>query len=210
MFFVLYSPRIRAAAHLCRLGTLVGTLASFWPLSPWDGPMKCREIIFDNSKISPLGLYPHHLTMYFFRPRSLCATMRSTAYTDGDVEVLLPLTGVFFLCCCCVAFVLLLSKPGICAVLRGCSLSPGAAIIMCIDTIFATPSSSSKTVCGCFLMIWKSLAFCSMALAVSLSVFALLVSDGLSSNTHWSKQTIVWRRFWHHTLVCTEHPDFAT
>lgn len=76
----------------------------------------------------------------------------------------------------------LLDELGICAVLGRCTLSPGAAVTLCINTVFDTPFTSSKSMCDCSLMKWKGSDICCCSFLklafVILSVVLDLSVDG--------------------------------
>lgn len=125
----------------------------------WYRVMKSLEIFCPGSSMLSFASYRYKRTMYFlFRSRPLCLITRSTAHSDGDVETLLTLSGVFFCCSSCVMRVSFSNERGISTV-TGCSFSLQDAVTWYMDTVFGTSSSSISTVWGCTSMIRIGLEF---------------------------------------------------
>lgn len=166
--------------------------------------------------MTSLGLYSYQLTpQRHSRPWPLSLTMRSTAYSDGDVGALLKVTDVFFFCCCWIMCFSFLGKPGVCAFAGEFSLIIGIAETLCIGTVIGIWCSSITMGCRCTKILWNGPAFrgcilLEQALATSTAVLAVSVNAVYLQTLINSVKSMVWRGIWHCRTVCIARPAFSS
>lgn len=79
--------------------------------------------------------------------------MCSIAYSNGGIWKLPILNGVFWFRYYCIMCVLILGELDVYAVAETYSRSLGAAVTLCVNTAFGTPSLMTTAVCSCISMI---------------------------------------------------------
>lgn len=141
------------------------------------------EIFSAGSSLSIPGPYSNHLKMHVLcRRRFLCPTVRSTTFSNNDLETFLA-PDVFFFCTFYVVWMQFSGKLGVCAA-TGCCFGLAAVVTWSVDAMFRTLSLSITTMfdwkwIACKVWVFRGCRLYYLSCVMPSAVLELPVNDGV-------------------------------